>query len=1039
MSLHKENRFEDEICAYLSAHGWLYDPDSAAQYDRARALFPPDLAAWVQQTQPKAWEALSRSHGAGAETALLDRVRKQIDDRGTLDVIRHGIEMVGVRGSIQLAQFKPAMGMNPDIIAAYEANRLRVVRQLRYSTANENCIDIVLFLNGLPVATVELKTDFTQSITDAIDQYRFDRLPRPKGQNAEPLLSFPNGALVHFAVSNSEVHMTTKLAGPMTRFLPFNKGDEGGAGNPVNLSGHRTAYLWEEVWQRESWLEIIGRYLVAQRDTKGQVGSVIFPRYHQLDATRKLRAVIRSEGAGGKYLIQHSAGSGKTNSIAWAAHFLADLHTEADEKLFSTVIVVSDRNVIDSQLQDALFGFERTTGVVATIRSEGGAKSGQLAEALAQGKKIIVCTIQTFPFALDAVRELAATQGKRFAVIADEAHSSQTGEAAKKLKQLLSPEEIAELQDGGETSAEDILAAQMSARAGESGVTYVAFTATPKAKTLELFGRRPMPDQPASDTNLPAAFHVYSMRQAIEEGFILDVLKNYTPYRLAFRLANEGQEWDDREVERSAALKGIMRWVRLHPYNIAQKVQIVVEHFRENVQPLLDGKAKAMVVLGSRVEAVRWKLAIDAYIKSQGYGLGTLAAFSGEVNDPETNDEPFTEGSATLNPGLKGRDIRDAFAGPEYHLLLVANKFQTGFDQPLLCGMYVDRRLAGIQAVQTLSRLNRAHPGKDTTYVLDFVNSSEEILTAFSQYYDTAELEGVTSPDIVLDLKAKLDASGHYDEFEVERVAAVEMNPTAKQGDLIAAIEPVADRLLKRFKGAQARLASAIDADDANAAADAQDEINALVLFKNDMAAYGRTYSFLSQIFDYGSTAVEKRFLFYRRLLPLLEFGREREGIDLSKVVLTHHNLKNEGQRPLDVSGREATKLGPITGVGSGSVQDKEKALLAEIIERVNDLFGADTTEGDQLSYVTTIRDKMLESDALVTQAANNTKAQFDNSPTLRDELMNAIIDAFEAHSSLSKQALGSQKVRDGLKEVLLGPAQLYEALRNRGIARAQI
>lgn len=1039
MSLHKEIRFEDEICAYLSAHGWLYDPGSAAQYDRARALFPPDLAAWVQQTQPKAWEALSRSHGAGAETALLDRVRKQIDDRGTLDVIRHGIEMVGVRGSIQLAQFKPAMGMNPDIIAAYEANRLRVIRQLRYSTANENCIDIVLFLNGLPVATVELKTDFTQSITDAIDQYRFDRLPRPKGQNAEPLLSFPNGALVHFAVSNSEVHMTTKLAGPTTRFLPFNKGDEGGAGNPVNLSGHRTAYLWEEVWQRESWLEIIGRYLVAQRDTKGQVGSVIFPRYHQLDATRKLRAVIRSEGAGGKYLIQHSAGSGKTNSIAWAAHFLADLHTEADEKLFSTVIVVSDRNVIDSQLQDALFGFERTTGVVATIRSAGGAKSGQLAEALSQGKKIIVCTIQTFPFALDAVRELAATQGKRFAVIADEAHSSQTGEAAKKLKQLLSPEEIAELQDGGETSAEDILAAQMSARAGESGVTYVAFTATPKAKTLELFGRRPMPEQPASDTNMPAAFHVYSMRQAIEEGFILDVLKNYTPYRLAFRLANEGQEWDDREVERSAALKGIMRWVRLHPYNIAQKVQIVVEHFRENVQPLLDGKAKAMVVLGSRVEAVRWKLAIDAYIKSQGYGLGTLAAFSGEVNDPETSDEPFTEVSATLNPGLKGRDIRDAFAGAEYHLLLVANKFQTGFDQPLLCGMYVDRRLAGIQAVQTLSRLNRAHPGKDTTYVLDFVNSSEEILIAFRQYYETAELDGVTSPDIVLDLKAKLDASGHYDEFEVERVAAVEMNPTAKQGDLIAAIEPVADRLLKRFKSAQARLASAVDAEDASAVADAQDEINALVLFKNDMAAYGRTYSFLSQIFDYGSTAVEKRFLFYRRLLPLLEFGREREGIDLSKVVLTHHNLKNEGQRPLDVSSRDATKLGPMTGVGSGSVQDKEKALLAEIIERVNDLFGADTTEGDQLSYVTTIRDKMLESDALVTQAANNTKAQFDNSPTLRDELMNAIIDAFEAHSSLSKQALGSQKVRDGLKEVLLGPAQLYEALRNRGIAQAQM
>jgi type I restriction enzyme R subunit len=638
MSIHKEIRFEDEICDHLAAHGWLYDVGSAVLYDRPRALFPPDLIGWVQGTQPKSWAALVRNHGAGAEAALLDRIRKQIDDRGTLDVIRHGVEMVGVRGMIALAQFKPAMAMNPDIVAAYDANRVRVVRQLRYSTANENCIDLVLFLNGLPVATVELKTDFTQSITDAIDQYRFDRLPRAKGQNPETLLSFARGALVHFAVSNSEVHMTTKLAGPSTRFLPFNKGDHGAKGNPLNPLGHRTAYLWEDVWNRESWLEILGRYLVAQRDAKQAISSLIFPRYHQLDATRKLRAAVRAEGAGGKYLIQHSAGSGKTNSIAWAAHFLADLHDQADSKMFATVIVVSDRNVIDAQLQDALFGFERTTGVVATIRSEGGAKSGQLAEALAQSKKIIVCTIQTFPFALAAVRDLAATQGKRFAVIADEAHSSQTGEAAKKLKELLSPEEIADLEDGGETSAEDILAAQMAARAGDSGVTYVAFTATPKAKTLELFGRRPLPDQPPSASNLPVAFHVYSMRQAVEEGFILDVLENYTPYRLAFRLANGGKEWDDKEVERSAALKGIMRWVRLHPFNIAQKVQIVVEHFRENVQPLLNGKAKAMVVLGSRVEAVRWKLAIDRYIQSQGYGLGTLVAFSGEVNDSESSD-----------------------------------------------------------------------------------------------------------------------------------------------------------------------------------------------------------------------------------------------------------------------------------------------------------------------------------------------------------------------------------------------------------------
>jgi type I restriction enzyme R subunit len=475
-----------------------------------------------------------------------------------------------------------------------------------------------LFLNGIPVATAELKTNFTQSVEDAIDQYRFDREPRPKGQgSAEPLLSFPNGALVHFAVSNSEVHMTTRLEGAATRFLPFNRGDNGAAGNPPNEQGHRTAYLWEDIWARDSWLEILGRYLVAQKDEKKQIKKIIFPRFHQLDATRKLMAAVLQEGAGGKYLIQHSAGSGKTNSIAWSAHFLADLHNASHEKLFDTVLVVSDRTVLDDQLQEAIFDFERTAGVVATIKGEGASKSAELAAALSGGKKIVVCTIQTFPFALKAVQELAATHGKRFAVIADEAHSSQTGEAAAKLKAVLSAEELQELADGGEISTEDILATQMESRAAESGITYVAFTATPKAKTLELFGRLPNPDLPAGADNLPAPFHVYSMRQAIEEGFILDVLQNYTPYKLAFKLAHDGKELDEKEVERNEALKGIMRWVRLHPYNISQKVQVVVEHFRENVAPLLNGKAKAMVVVGSRIEAVRWRLAIDAYIKAQ--------------------------------------------------------------------------------------------------------------------------------------------------------------------------------------------------------------------------------------------------------------------------------------------------------------------------------------------------------------------------------------------------------------------------------------
>ncbi len=1036
MSLHKEIEFENDVCAHLATHSWFYSEDDAALYDRARALYPADVVAWTQEADPKAWDTLSKNHGASAESVLLDRIRKQMDDRGTLDVLRHGVELLGLKQPLRLAQFKPALAMNEEIVARYQANRLRVVRQLRYSLHNENCIDLALFLNGIPVATVELKTNFTQRVDDAVDQYRFDRNPKPKGQSAaEPLLEFPRGALVHFAVSNSHVSMTTKLAGLATRFLPFDQGDAGAAGNPVNPAGHKTAYLWEKVWARESWLEILGRYLVAPRDEKKKIKTIVFPRYHQLDATRSLLQTIRTEGAGHKYLIQHSAGSGKTNSIAWTAHFLADLHNAAHEKVFDTVLVVSDRTVLDSQLQEAIFDFQRTSGVVTTISSQSGTKSGQLAEALSGNKKIVVCTIQTFPYALQAVQELAATQGKRFAVIADEAHSSQTGQSAAKLKQVLSAAELEELADGGEISTEDVLAAQMAARARDAGITYVAFTATPKAKTLELFGRPPDLNRPTGPDNLPAPFHVYSMRQAIEEGFILDVLRNYTPYKLAFKLANNGKEWDEKEVERDEAMKGLMRWVRLHPYNISQKVQIVIEHFRENVAPLLNGKAKAMVVVASRVEAVRWKLAIEKYIKRQGYGIGTLVAFSGEVNDKDSGPDGFTENSRTLNPNLGGRDIREAFKSDHYQILLVANKFQTGFDQPLLCGMYVDKRLAGVQAVQTLSRLNRAHPGKDTTYVLDFVNDPEEVLASFKIYHETAQLEGITDPDLVFDLRAKLDASGYYDEHEIERVIRAELNPKGTQAELSAALEPVASRLVKKFKRAREQQIAAIAKKDKAAEAAAEDEIKSLILFQRNIGAFLRVYCFLSQIFDYINTDIEKRDIFFRRLQPLLEFGREREGVDLSKVTLTHHRIRDTGKRNLPLNYGDAGKLKPLTETGYGEVREKEKLYLAEIIAKVNDLFEGDVTEDDKLVYVNSVlKGKLMESEILITQAKNNTKEQFANSPDLSQELLNAIMDALAAHGSMSKQALSSEKVRNGLKEVLLGPANLYEGLRERGI-----
>jgi type I restriction enzyme R subunit len=1026
MNLHKEVHFEDAICQHLAAHGWLYAEGDAASYNRTHALYLPDLLAWIEATQPDSWQRLSKTHGGAVGDRIAERVRKSLNERGTLEVLRRGVEMLGLKEPLSLVQFKPALAINPVIQQHYAANRLRVVRQVRHSPNHPNdALDLVLFVNGIAVATAELKSDFTQSVNDAVDQYRFDRDPQPKGGMVEPLLAFPGGALVHFAVSQVEVMMTTRLAGMGTYFLPFNRGNHGGAGNVPNPDGFATAYLWEEVWARDSWLEILGRYLIGKRDDKKQLKSVIFPRYHQLDATRRLVADVLAEGSGQRYLIQHSAGSGKTNSIAWSAHFLADLHDAQHRKMFDSVLVVSDRNVLDAQLQEAIFDFERTTGVVETITNEGDSKSKQLGQALKNGKKIIVCTIQTFPFALQTVQELAATEGKRFAVIADEAHSSQTGDAAAKLKQLLSAEERAELEDGGGFDTELVLTANMGARAGgNKGLTYVAFTATPKQKTLELFGR------PGAD-GLPQPFHVYSMRQAIEEGFILDVLKNYTPYQLAFKLAHDGKEYDQNQVERSTAMKGIMQWVRLHPYNIAQKVQIVVEHYRENVQPLLEGKAKAMVVVGSRKEAVRWQKAIRGYIAQQNYALGVLVAFSGEVDDPESFPAPVSETSADLNPGLKGRDIRDAFAQPDYHLLLVANKFQTGFDQPLLCGMYVDKILGGIQAVQTLSRLNRAHPGKDTTYILDFVNDAADVLKAFKTYYETAELEATTDPHLVFDLRAKLDASGHYDDFEVERVAKVETDPRGTQAQLTGAITPVADRLLKRYRSAQLERAASQDRGDDKAAQVSKDILDALVLFKNDMGAYVRLYAFLSQVFDYGNTDIEKRFLFYKRLIPLLEFGRERDTVDLSKVMLTHYTLRSAGREPLNLNADGSYKLPPMDAVGSGSVQEKQQAYLTEIIEKVNGLFEGQLTDGDQLHYVNgAIKGKLLENETLMQQAGSNSKQQFANSSDLKEALMHAIMDALEAHSTMSSQALGSERVRNGLKDILLGPAQLYEALR---------
>src|SRR5690625_978948 len=671
---------------------------------------------------------------------------------------------------------KPADSMNATTMERYAKVRLRVMRQVHYSTSRRNrSIDLVLLVNGLPIATIELKTDFTQSVTAGEVQYAHSRQPTDPGTNRkEPLLTFGARALVHFVVTNSVVSMTTKLDGPKTVFLPFNKGHNDKGGNPPNPNGSATSYFWEEVLDRDTWLTIVMKYMMVKRERKTDpvTGkkktsvSIRFPRYHQLDVVEKLVATTRDEGPGHRYLIEHSAGSGKTDSIAWTAHRLAALHDDQDRKVFDSVIVVTDRTVLDSQISEAMLQIEHKASQVVSIGDdkEAESKSKELAKALADRTPIVVVTIQTFPYALKAIAESKALAGRRFAVIADEAHSSQTGTAAAKLKAVLSPEELADLEDGGEIDVEAILAAEMTQRAEAKNISYYAFTATPKAKTLELFGR------PGADGK-PAPFHRYTMSQAIDEGFILDVLPNYTPYKVAFKLVHNGQDYDSEKVDKSRALKSLMQWVRLHPHNTAQKVAIIVEHYRANIAHLLDGHAKAMVVTGSRKEAVRYQKALQDYITEKGYNLAALVAFSGKVTDPELFKDDVTEKSEELNPGLKGREIAEAFNGQEYQVLIVANKFQVGFDQPLLSAMYVDKKLAGVMAVQTLSRLNRTYPGKESTYILDFVNDPADILEAFKPYYRGATMLETTDPNLIHRIAHKLDEARLYRWDHVENAA----------------------------------------------------------------------------------------------------------------------------------------------------------------------------------------------------------------------------------------------------------------------------
>lgn len=759
---HTEKGFEQAIEHHLLGHQYVKgDP---ANFDAALALDPVTLLAFLKDTQPDEWTKLAGFYGADAETKIAENIARNLDQRGMLDCIRHGVSDRGVK--IRLAYFKPATGMNPDTLALYEKNVLTITRQVHYSEKNPGLsVDVVLSLNGLPVATAELKNPFTgQTVKHAQKQYRQDRDPR------ERLFRFKKRALVHFAVDPDEIYMTTRLAGKNTFFLPFNKGRDGGKGNPDNPTGYKTAYLWEDVWERDSWLDILGRFVHLEIKEEKEDGkkirkeSIIFPRYHQLDVVRRLLAAAKTNGSGTNYLIQHSAGSGKSNSIAWLVHRLASLHDNNDNLIYDSTIVVTDRRVLDKQLRDTIYQFEHKQGVVRKIDKD----SAQLADALTSGTRIVITTLQKFSFVLDKIKELPK---RNYALIVDEAHSSQTGESAANLRKVLAATSLeeAEKEEGGadEYDPEEEILKALAARGPQKNLSFFAFTATPKHKTLEMFGTD------GSDEK-PEPFHLYSMRQAIEEEFILDVLDKYTTYKTYYKLAKAIE--DDPEVDRKKATQAIARFVSLHPHNLAQKTEVMVEHFRNFTCKNIGGKAKAMIVSRSRLHAVRYKRAFDKHLKEHGYDkLKALVAFSGTVHDSGAD---YTE--VGMN-GFGERELPERFDTDEYQFLIVAEKYQTGFDQPLLHTMYVDKKLQGLQAVQTLSRLNRTCRGKEDTFVLDFQNEAEEIQESFKPYYERTEIEERVDPNSLYVLKHELDGFQIYWHQEVEDFAKVFFKPLDKQ------------------------------------------------------------------------------------------------------------------------------------------------------------------------------------------------------------------------------------------------------------------
>lgn len=1003
MKAHSETAMEALIEQQLLSHGYVSRPSSA--YDPTLALLPDDLIAYVEATQPKTWAKQQAIHKGALRKNLLSAFDKATEHQGLLDVLRKGFKFYG--STIRVATFRPAHGLNPEVETRYAANRLAVVRQVHHDPKRPgDSLDMVLFLNGIPVVTAELKNKLTgQTVEDAKRQYRFDRDPKA------PIFRFKRRALVHFAVGSNEAWMTTRLAGKSTYFLPFNRGNGTGKGNPAVEGKHRTFYLWEQVWERHSLLDILARFLHLQVDEKeGADGKVkkkevmIFPRFHQLDAVRSIVASCKVKGAGTHYLVQHSAGSGKSNSIAWLAHRLASLHDDQDRKVYDGVVVLTDRRVLDQQLQNTIYQFDHKQGVVRRIK-ETAAKSTQLAAALKDNAPIIICTLHSFGFVAD---KLDALPDRRYAVLVDEAHSSQGGDMAKAVRDIIG---IPDDEDDDEATSQADKLAKWSAerRRLPQNMSYFAFTATPKFKTLCLFGTE-AGTNPETGEPTYEPFHLYSMRQAIEEGFILDVLRGYTTYKTYFKLVKSIA--DDPELDKKKASKALARFVSLHPHNIAQKAEVIVEHFRSTVKNHLQGKAKAMVVCGSRLHAVRYKQTIDRYIKEKGYtDVNALVAFSGEVvdpDDPTTVSKPHTEPQMNANPTtgapLKESELPRAFASDAYNVLVVANKYQTGFDEPLLCAMYVDKRLSGIQAVQTLSRLNRRADGKQETFVLDFVNEREEILESFQTFYEGTTVMETVDPQRLYELQHQLDAAQVWFEQDIERFARAFFKPGKRNTSdkLNAAIDPAVDRFM------------ALEEEPAEE-------------FKKRLQAYCNLYGFLAQVVPFSDADLEKRYVFGKLLLrsiAKLAGRKEKVAVD-EDVELKYYRLDLVASGSLMLAHDGAQELYGPKETGTGKTED-EKEKLSALIEVINDRFG---TEFDAQDLIDGVKKQLLEDEGIQKAAAANDRTNFAyvGGPALED----ALVERHAKHGEFVNRVFGEAEILTFLKKRLLD--EVYEELRRAG------